>query len=279
MAYENILLERDGKIARLTLNRPAKLNALSQGLQADLDAAFREIDEDDSVSVLIVRGAGRAFCAGYDLTPPPAGAEPQRRRSISQDRWRLRQLINRWYNLWTLRKPVIAQVHGYCLAGGNELVGACDLVVAAEDAQFGHPAGRALGIPPTLGLWPLHIGMRKTKELLFTGDSITGKEAERIGMVNKAVPVDQLEAEVASLAQRIAMIPLPYLTVHKHSTNRYFEIMGLKAAIESGADFDAIYHAEEGYGDFARIAQEKGLKAALEWRDSPFADYRGAKKE
>ena len=178
--------------------------------------------------------------------------------------------------MWSYRKPIIAQVHSWCLAGGGELIGACDIVFASETARFGHPAGRAIGIPPTIGMWPIKIGMLKTKELLFSGDTVDGIEAERIGMINRAIPDDQLDAETMDYCQRIAKLPLDGLTVHKHNTNRWFELMGARVAAMEGADFDAIWHESATIPEFARISREKGLKVALEWRDDPFGDGRGA---
>jgi enoyl-CoA hydratase len=277
MAFETVLFEPDGAVAYITLNRPEKLNAISPQLRNDLEAALREADNGDEIRVVVLRAAGRAFCAGYDLTPQvrPAG-EPVQRRSIAQDRDGLRKSIERWLWMWNFRKPIIAQVHGFCLAGGGELAGMCDIIFCAEDAKFGHPAGRALGIPPTLGLWPMKIGMLKSKELLFTGDTIDGKEAERIGMVNHAVPAAELADYVKRFAERVAQVPLDALTVHKHVVNRWFEIMGLRTGAGEGAEFDAIYHETPAALEFSQIARERGLKAALEWRDKPFGDGRTA---
>jgi len=273
MDYQKIVFEKKDRIAHITLNCPEKLNALSLQLLDEFFAAVAEVDLDDGVSVLVIKGAGRAFCAGYDISPNVASwaGTP----SAGSDRARLRRSLSRWYRLWNLRQPTIAQVQGHCLAGGGELIGMCDIVIAAENAQFGHPAGRALGIPITLGIWPLLVGMRRSKQLLFTGDTIDGKTAERWGMVNMAVPADRLEEEVNQLAERIAKVPLDALTVHKHATNRYFEVMGVRTAMESGVDLDVIYHASEVFQEFQRISQEKGLKAALEWRDKPFAVQEG----
>jgi enoyl-CoA hydratase len=277
MAFETVLFEPDGAVAYITLNRPEKLNAISPQLRNDLEAALREADNGDEIRVVVLRAAGRAFCAGYDLTPQvrPAG-DPVQRRSIAQDRDGLRKSIERWLWMWNFRKPIIAQVHGFCLAGGGELAGMCDIIFCAEDAKFGHPAGRALGIPPTLGLWPMKIGMLKSKELLFTGDTIDGKEAERIGMVNHAVPAAELGDYVKRFAERVAQVPLDALTVHKHVVNRWFEIMGLRTGAGEGAEFDAIYHETPAALEFSQIARERGLKAALEWRDKPFGDGRTA---
>ncbi len=285
--YENVLVDIADGVGTITLNRPEKLNALSQGLRDDLEAALRELNPGDAVRVIRLKAAGRAFCAGYDLAPGERRrtGEGEKRGEqawelgesrIAVDREGLRESVERWLWMWSYRKPIVAQVQGYCLAGGGELIGACDIVFAAEDARFGHPAGRALGIPPTLGMWPAKVGMLKTKELLFSGDMIDGREAERIGMVNHAVPADELEERTLAYCRRIAQVPLDALSVHKHVTNRWFEIAGLRTAAAEGAEFDAIYHETPSFREFGRIAQEKGLKAALAWRDQPFADGRGA---
>ncbi len=151
------------KVRRLTLNRPEKRNAMNDGLRSALFDELRRADRDRDISVIVIRGNGPAFCAGYDISP--SGSRDQIHRTISQDREQLRRMVQYWLNLWGYRKPIIGQVQGHCLAGGLELIAICDIVIASEDAQFGHPAGRALGIPPTLGFWPVLIGLKKTKEL------------------------------------------------------------------------------------------------------------------
>ena len=289
-SYENILVDIDGAVATITLNRPEKLNAISQALRDDLETALRELNPGDAVRVIRLKAAGRAFCAGYDLTPERGALDwrPNQRTGdnawelgesrIALDRESLRQSVDRWLWMWSYRKPIIAQVHGWCLAGGGEMIGACDIVFAAEDARFGHPAGRAIGIPPTLGMWPIKIGLLKTKELLFSGDTIDGVEAERLGMINRALPPDELDEQTMAYCQRIAQVPLDGLSVHKHSANRWFEIMGLRTAAAEGAEFDAIWHEAPSIAAFADKARQEGLKAALEWRDDPFGDGRSAQR-
>jgi enoyl-CoA hydratase len=285
--YENVLVDvEDSGVATITLNRPEKLNAISEGLRRDLEAALRELRPGDAVRVVRLRANGRAFCAGYDLTPgqrrnTDTGA-PRGTRAwelgesrVALDREGLRESVDRWLWMWSYRKPIVAQVQGYCLAGGGEMIGACDLVFAAENATFGHPAARALGIPPTLGMWPAKIGMLKTKELLFSGDTITAAEAERIGMINRVYANDRLDEETLAFCRRIAKVPLDALSVHKHVTNRWFEIAGLRTAAAEGAEFDAIYHDTPSFREFGRIASERGLKSALAWRDEPFGDGHG----
>ena len=289
-SYENLLVDIDGPVATITLNRPEKLNAISQGLRDDLEAALRELNPGDAVRVIRLKAAGRAFCAGYDLTPERGALNwrPNQRTGdnawqlgesrIALDREGLRQSVDRWLWMWSYRKPIVAQVHGWCLAGGGEMIGACDIVFAAQDARFGHPAGRAIGIPPTLGMWPIKIGLLKTKELLFSGDTIDGVEAERLGMINRALPLDELDEQAMAYCQRIAQVPLDGLSVHKHSANRWFEIMGLRTAAAEGAEFDAIWHEAPSIAEFSNKARQEGLKAALEWRDDPFGDGRSAQR-
>ena len=289
-SYENVLVDVDGPVATITLNRPEKLNAISQALRDDLERALRELNPGDAVRVIRLKAAGRAFCAGYDLSPERGALNwrPNQRTGdnawqlgesrIALDREGLRQSVDRWLWMWSYRKPIIAQVHGWCLAGGGEMIGACDIVFAAQDARFGHPAGRALGIPPTLGMWPIKIGLLKTKELLFSGDTVDGVEAERLGMINRALPPNELDEQTMAYCQRIAQVPLDGLSVHKHSANRWFEIMGLRTAAAEGAEFDAIWHEAPSIAEFATKARQEGLKAALEWRDDPFGDGRSAQR-
>ena len=268
MAYETITYEKvEDKIYRITLNRPEKLNAMSRQLLSELDGAFDEFEKDNDASVLIIRGAGRAFCAGYDLQPVSGSGG----FTVTNDRWGLRKIVERWQRLWNLPKPTIAQVHGYCLAGATELVGHCDLVFAAEDAQFGHPAGRSLGVLPTLSLWPYLIGIRKTKEYFFTGDSMTAKEALENGLINRVYPREKLEEEVLAYARRVVTVPVDLLTLHKAATNRFFEVMGIYAAEQSAAEFDAIAHQTVTVKNEVKKMGERGLKEALRERDKPFA--------
>ena len=289
MAYEQILVEVDSGIATITLNRPDKLNAISTQLRDELEAALAELKPGDSVRVIRVRGAGRGFCAGYDLTstasvysgvaagaprPDPASRPAMHElgeSSIVLDRERLRESIERWLTLWNYRKPIVAQVHGLCLAGGLDLIGICDIVYASDDATFGHPAARGLGIPPTLGMLPMTIGPARTKELFFTGDTISASDAHRMGLVNAVVPAAELDERTVALCRRIAANSLDALTLHKHVINRWSEIMGLRLGALEGAEFDALFHLTRASEEFGRIAAAEGLRAALRWRDAGFA--------
>ena len=285
--YENILLERLGtedRLARITFNRPDKLNALSPELLADFEHALKELEMDAGVRVVIVRGAGRAFSAGYDLVTPRRQTEYRQaaqgeRRSVWRTRTNMVRVSDLYLYFWNMAKITIAQVHGYCIAGGCELAMMADLVVAAEDCQLGHPGTRGLGTSRTAAFWPVIIGMRKSKELLYTGDSISGREAEAMGMVNRAVPADQLDDTVIRMAERIANQASDSLALQKRSVNTYFESV-VYPAIHSATDTDAMYQ----YTDQGALWQEKvresmqegggGIKAAFEWRDAPYRDYR-----
>ena len=267
--YETVVYEKiEDKIFRLTLNRPEKLNAMSQKLLKELDGVMDEFESDAAASVLIIRGAGRAFCAGYDLQPTQQAGSGF---TVHSDRTNLQKMVDRWQRLWALPKPVIAQVHGYCLAGATELAGHCDIVFASDDAQFGHPAGRALGILPTLSMWPILMGPRKAKEYFFTGDLMGADEAVEWHLVNRVFPKDRLEAETIDYARRVAMVPLDLLALHKASINRYLDVLGFRALEQSSADLDCIAHQTETVKNWMRASREKGLKAALSERDRPFS--------
>jgi enoyl-CoA hydratase len=290
MSTHELDVEIHGAVATLTLNRPERVNALSPELRQALEDALEELKAGDSVRVIRLRGAGRAFCSGYDMSSgssvysmgalgedPLASTEPGARAMtelgesiLLQDRERLRESIERWLRMMSYRKPIVAQVHGYCLAGGLDLIGVSDIVYATGDARFGHPAARGLGIPPTLGMLPMKIGLARAKELFFTGDTIDGHEAQRIGLVNRVFPPDDLDRATMELCQRIALNSLDALSLHKGVINRWGEIMGMRLGALEGADFDAMFHMTVASREFGRIAANHGLKAALGWRDNPY---------
>jgi len=276
MDYETILYEKGDGIARVTLNRPEKLNALSVQLRSELVEAVADAEDDEDINVVIVKGAGRAFSSGYDISPPPRRQEPARPRTIRRDIDDMMSgIVAVWNRLWNCRKFVISQVHGYCLAGGTDLALHTDIVVCAEDAQFGFPAGRAMGTLPT-HMWTYMVGPQWAKYIIATGNSIDGKTAERIGLVWKAVPADRLDEEVNRLAETLAKVPYGLLAVHKRIVNIAVEMMGRTLVQQLACEGDAIGHLDPAVRQFSEIAAEKGLKSALEWRDAKFSDYRGA---
>lgn len=249
---------------RLTLNRPAKLNAISRELREALTAAIDEAAADPEVRVIVIAGAGRAFCAGYDLSEEQPADAWGWREVLAED-------VEATLAIWRCPKPVIAQVHGYALAGGLELAMACDLVVAAEDAQVGEPEIRFGSAPVTL-LMPYLVGQKKTRELLFTGDLVDGVEAARIGLVNRAVPADRLEAEVDALADRLARVPPDVMAPTKLMLNRTMEAAGFLVAVDAGLDLQSFVNVSATSREFDAIVRRDGMKAALAWRDARYEE-------
>lgn len=274
-SFSTLLYRVDDRIATITLNRPEKLNAMSRTLLDELELAFRQAKVDDQVAVVLLEGAGRSFCAGYDLAPndwilSQYGADFEGPVDAVIDRDDVTEILERWLRLWKFPKPIVAKVQGVCLSGAGELLGVADLVVAGEGSKFGHPAGRDLGIPVTLSFWPMLIGMRKTKELLFTAKLIDGTEAERIGLVNQVVPDDELDAAALAMAQDVARTAEVGLRMSKLATNRWFENMGLLASCYSTADLDTFFHQSSTYVDFFTAVREKGMSGALKDRAEKF---------
>jgi enoyl-CoA hydratase/carnithine racemase len=262
MAEVVVLAEPTAWGVRLTLNRPDKLNAISTELRDALTAAVAEAADDDRVRVIAIAGAGRAFCSGYDL-----GEE------VPNTAWDWRNLLARDVSatlaVWSCPKPVIAQVHGYALAGGLELAMACDLIVAAEGTRLGEPEIRFGAAPVTL-LMPFLIGQKRTRELLLTGDLIDAAEAERIGLVNRVVAADRLAAEVDALADRLARVEPDVMAPTKLMLNRAMDAAGFAAAVEMGLDLQSFVAVSATYREFDAIVRRDGLKAALAWRDQRY---------
>ena len=272
----------DGR-ARITLNRPDKLNALTLELQAELNEALWEADNDQDVHCVIIKGAGRAFSAGYDLTgggePVPVsrvedgGNHYRGRRSMDDDAWHLERAQRYRMALFDMHKPTIAQVHGYCLAGGTDIALLCDMVVAAEDATFGFPPARDLGALPN-NMWVYNVGPQWAKRLLLTGDTVTGAEAQQIGLVLKSVSADLLEAEVEGLADRMALIDPDLLSANKRIINLSLELMGARTLQRLAAENDVRGHNTRAAGEYRKSVQEIGLRETLRQRDAKFGDGR-----
>jgi enoyl-CoA hydratase len=252
------------------MNRPDALNALNGELLEAMSDAVRAAGHDDSVSVVIVRGAGRAFCAGYDLNEDAEGGEHDARYWHEE----LALSTDRMLELTDCPKPTIAQVHSYCLAGGTDLMLACDLAVVAEDAKFGYVDIR-FGSGVVSMFLPWIVGVRRAKELLFTGeDRVSAQEALRIGMVNRVVPSDELTDATLALANEIAKNEPFVVQTTKRAVNRAWDVAGFRAAMASNTELDVLIETTNlpARDEFRRITQERGLKAAVAWRD---ARYRG----
>jgi enoyl-CoA hydratase len=260
---------------RLTLDRPEKRNALDNALRGAVFEALRAADADDTVRVTILRGAGPCFSAGYDLAADLTADRPY--PTAGGDGHWPRHVVEGWFAIWDLAKPVIAQVHGWCLAGGTELAAACDLVYAAEDAQIGYPPVRLMS-PPDMQFHPWLAGMRQAMELMLTGDAISGAEAARIGLVNRAFPLAELEARVLATAERVAKIPTELQQINKRSVHRAMEIMGVRAAIRAGTEMQALAFTTEASRAYLKELR-KGVRQALSLRDKAFGDYREREKK
>ncbi|MEM9040694.1 MAG: enoyl-CoA hydratase-related protein [Actinomycetota bacterium] len=257
-------------VRRLTLNRPDKRNALSHRLRTELFEALRNADRDPDVRVVIIRGAGPCFSAGYDLAQDPSERPPWT-ISPADGGW-ARHVLAGWFEMMDLSIPLIAQVHGYCLAGGTELATACDLVYVAEDAQVGYPPVRSMS-SPDMGWHVWLMGMRKAMEAMLTGDSMTGTEAVEAGFANRAHPADELDAEVLAVAERVAKVPADLQALNKRVVHRAMEAMGMRNGMRATADINAIgFHQPSSIEYHRRFAE--GVTTALSARDETFGDYR-----
>ena len=274
MTEDPILLIDDPAphVRRLTLNRPAKRNALSNALRGAIFEALEAGDADPAVRVMILRGAGTCFSSGYDLAG--TGALPYHTAG-GQGQW-ARHVVEGCFRVWDLAKPVIAQVHGWCLAGGSELAVACDLVYVAADAQIGYPAVRTMS-PPDNQYHAWLMGMRPAMEMMLTGDAMSGEEAVRLGFANRAFAAEALEGEVLAMAERIAKVDPELAQLNKRLVHRQMEAMGLRAGLRAGTDLHALgWHTPASRGYMAKLRE--GVKEALTARDSAFGDYRTGDK-
>ncbi len=270
--YSDILLDRPAPaVQRITLNRPDKRNALSHRLRGELLHALQQGDADPDIRVQVIRGAGSSFSAGYDLGGGNTSGEYPFYTAGGDGQWP-RHVTEGWMSIWDLAKPVIAQVHGYCLAGGSELATGCDLVYMAEDAQMGYPAVR-FGVPD-MQFHPWLVGMRKGMEMLLTGDSISGVEAAARGWATACCPAAGLEEKVLEVARRIAQMPPDIVQLNKRAVHRQMEAMGFRQGIRAGTELCAMGVHQPSFHAFMENIREHGLTAALQQRDEQFGDYR-----
>jgi enoyl-CoA hydratase len=261
-----------GRIATITLNRPERLNAIDDAMPGEIRAAVEAANADDRVHVIVLQGAGNAFCAGYDLKHYAEGDPThQYTQPMPWDPMRDYALMKRntedFMSLWRSHKPTIAKVHGYAAAGGSDIALCCDLIVMADDARIGYMPSRIWGCPTT-AMWVYRVGPMRAKRLLFTGDLIDGRTAADWGLATQSVPAPQLDATVQALAERIAGVPRNQLMMQKLVINQAVDAMGLEQTQMFATLFDGITrHSPEGLW-FKRYAEEHGFAAAVEWRDS-----------
>ncbi|MBP6013863.1 MAG: crotonase/enoyl-CoA hydratase family protein [Alphaproteobacteria bacterium] len=275
MTFKHLLYETDGRIATITLNRPDRLNAIARGMPQEIREAVEKANDDNDIHAIVLTGAGRSFCAGYDLIDfaehksPAAGGQ-----STAKGPWdpmvdfaMMGRNTQDFMSLWRSNKPTIAKVRGHAVAGGSDIALCCDLVVMAEDAKIGYPPARVWGVP-TPAMWIYRLGAEKAKRMLLTGDLITGREAADMGLVLEAVPETELNARVVALATRIAAVPKNQLMMVKLVVNQAIESMGLVQTQMFATLFDGIArHSPEGVW-FKQQAEEKGFKEAVRQRDS-----------
>ena len=258
------------RVRRLTLNRPHKRNALNDELRLALFVALRAADADESVSVVVIRGAGACFAAGYDLGER---ARPVERAAATIDGWWARHVVAGWFEMWDMATPLVAQVHGWCLAGGSELATACDLVYVADDAKIGYPPVRSMS-SPDMAWQPWLLGLRRGMEALLTGDAMSGAEAAGSGFATRSFPAETLEEEVLAIAARIAEVPPDLLALNKRVCHRAMEAAGLRDGLRATAELNALGFHQRSSKEYMRSFKEKGVRENLSARDRAFGDYR-----
>ena len=272
MTFATLIYETAGRIARISLNRPERLNAIDEKMPGEIRAAVERANADDGIHVIVLQGAGRGFCSGYDLKAfaETAGENP----GVQSMPWDpmidyrfMKQCTDDFFSLWRSYKPVICKVHGYAVAGGSDIALCADIVIMAEDAKIGYPPARVWGCPTT-AMWVFRIGAEKAKRMLLTGDLIDGRQAKEMGLVYDAVPAAELDAAVDALASRMAGVPKNQLMMQKLMINQAYENMGLASTQMIATLFDGITrHSPEGMW-FKAYSEEHGFHEAVRLRDS-----------
>jgi len=286
MSYETLRLTTDGPLAFITLNRPERLNTIVPPMPDEFESAIAEAVRDDAVKVIVLRGAGRAFCGGYDFGQ---GFEYWDRYINTDGKWdpgkdfmfstaKGLAPTQKFMSMWRSPKPVIAQIHGWCVGGGSDTALCADLVIASEDARIGTPYSRMWGAYLS-GMWLYRLGLTRAKEYALTGKPLSGREAADIGLINRAVPFAELESTVRKLALQLASIPLSQLSAMKLVVNHAYENMGLSSTQTLGPILDGLMRNTPDAQAFIELAASGGVRAAVERRDGPFGDYSQAPAE
>ncbi|HTZ87024.1 MAG TPA: crotonase/enoyl-CoA hydratase family protein [Solirubrobacteraceae bacterium] len=286
MSFQTLLYDTKDAIATITLNRPERLNTIVPPMPHEIEAAMQLAIEDEHVKVIVLRGAGRSFCAGFDF----AGGFHHWDESLTSDgEWdpgkdfvfataQALGPVPKFMSLWRSPKPVIAQVHGWCVGGGSDMALCADLVIASEDARIGTSYSRMWGCYLT-GMWLYRLGLTKAKELALTGKPLSGLEAVETGLINGAVPFARLEEEVRERAEQLAAIPLSQLSAMKLIVNQAYENMGLASTQALGPILDGLMRNTPDAKRFIEQAEREGVQSVVELRDSPFGDYSQAPPE
>lgn len=276
MPSEHVVVEKERGRARIVLNKPERHNAIDRSMAEALHEALWDADRDEAIHAMVIKGSGPSFCAGADLRGYEEFPERSGRtgtRHIDDDIWQIESGQRQNLAIFDVHKPVIAQVHGHCLALGTVIAFFCDMVICAEDARFGFPPSRNLGTTPSM-MWLYHAGPQWAKRLLLTGDTVSGTEAAYLGLALKAVPADLLEAEVEGLLDRLARIDPHLLAANKRVVNLGLELMGARTLQRLAAEIDARAHRAPGARAYYDDVRKMGLRRALAHRDAPFGDGR-----
>jgi len=280
MAFATLVYTTDGAIATITLNRPEYLNTIVPPMPEEFEAAIHLAVKDESVKVIILRGAGRAFCAGYDFGDGFHAWDGHITTNGVWDSgkdfaWSTAHALaptQKFMSMWRAPKPVIAQVHGWCVGGGSDTALCADIVIASEDARIGTPYSRMWGCYLS-GMWLYRLGLTKAKEYALTGKPLSGREAADVGLINRAVPFERLEETVRQTARQLASIPLSQLAAMKLVVNHAYETMGLSATQTLGPTLDGLMRNTPDAIDFIRLAEREGVRSVVAKRDGPFGDY------
>jgi enoyl-CoA hydratase len=280
MTFKTIVYTTDGAIATITFNRPDELNTIVPPMPDEFEVAINLAIRDPSIKVVILRGAGRSFCAGYDFgegfhlwddaITTDGAWDPGKDFA-----WATAPAVaptQKFMSMWRAPKPVIAQVHGWCVGGGSDTALCADIVIASEDARIGTPYSRMWGCYLS-GMWIYRLGLTKAKEYALTGKPLSGREAADVGLINRAVPFAQLEETVRETARQLASIPLSQLAAMKLVVNQVFDNMGLNGTQTLGTILDGLMRNTPAAIDFIRLAESKGVRAAIAARDGVFGDY------
>jgi enoyl-CoA hydratase len=285
-SFETLLYAVDGPVATITLNRPERLNTIVPPMPDELEAAVHRAVGDSDVKVIVLRGAGRAFCAGFDFgggfhhwdEALTTGGEWDPGKDFVMATAASSGPVPKFMSMWRAPKPVIAQVHGWCVGGGSDMALCADLVVASEDARIGTPYSRMWGAYLS-GMWLYRLGLTRAKEYALTGKPLSGREAADIGLINAAVPFSQLESEVGELASRLASIPASQLAAMKLVVNQAYENMGLASTQTLGPILDGLMRNTPDAKRFIELAESEGVSAMVKERDAAFGDYSAAPPE
>ncbi|MFL2829381.1 MAG: enoyl-CoA hydratase-related protein [Alphaproteobacteria bacterium] len=270
--YNSIIVDLpQDRISRITLNRPKQRNSLSAELRTELFQVLESNDLNEEVSATIIRGSGESFSAGYDLKRSDDDEDPYYSAG-GLGHWP-RHVVDGCFKIWDLAKPVIAQVHGYCLAGGTELAQSCDLVYVADNAKIGYPVVRNIS-PPDNQFFPWIVGMRKAMELMLTGNSMSGHDAVECGFANLSFPEEKLEEEVLKIAENVARVPQDVQQINKRAVHRQMEMMGIRSALRAGTELQQLSMHTKSARNFFKMVAEEGLTKALSDRDNKYGDYR-----